>query len=897
MNIKLHWIIGAVACAFLGHAMFAQEVSPKPDQKDVVQPNEQVAPAPLVKAIEQPAEAPATTSLTDPFQQFVKPAINNPNVVGWWEVIGSEDPVTHNRDYRRVIRADDESGDLMVIAVKSLEPRYPTRKRNPSSEREPLIRLKWNAEQKCFAGGQIMRSDWPVPFRTEVDFKLFPSAIQERLTSELNLNDQTTKKIEEIKEVVKLHRELDEPDKRLWMIVRGFKPKEEWKRVNPPNYTQIGDHLVVETDEELKVVNTKTGHPSAIRIEAPSNGETRIERLAGEGNFIYGDINNKMVAYSASARKWAKLPLDRQYRARMNVGIGPDLMSVHVDGRAVGFFNSNGFWMTPDSIAKTAGAEAPAKKDAFSLKSPKNESTPPAGRPNDLAAPANIQSPPTVFGQTSVNSSMTVMGPSMMGLNSGRIQGKGILIVETDDGIAGFSEIRGRWDRIVLPRRQDGKPYFTNARVGQDIAVVIVNNELCAFGSAQGKWVRKQITAQANEPVSIVGDGTAAVMTADAFYGVHDNSSNWGELKVPEEFRGKKGPNVGHHFLSAELGKKFYTLSSTTGKWTSPDEPENESVANEDPTALTPSASELSVATSKETKFFSAQIGQLEADALRAAAKVNELTKQHGADHESVKAARAELDKVLNEALDVRFLREEFRVKELRTRLGKLEQQIGQRKSQRATIIERRADELLNGGAFKWDDAAARPTSSNSLAETESSKASPESDAFRGEREQKSDLPAMERSEKELSSEVIVGLEMSIAEFSKQVTELKQKIAMQRDQVTSLEEAQKKAPKDELGKASLERSKATLDRMQRSMGIYEEQYKVARNDTELKIQKVRLEEQEMEDSLLIKGGLINAERVKTNALRLLELKTRLKLLDSVGELFPAKEFIQLDIRS
>ena len=73
------------------------------------------------------------------------------------------------------------------------------------------------------------------------------------------------------------------------------------------------------------------------------------------------------------------------------------------------------------------------------------------------------------------------------------------------------------------------------------------------------------------------------------------------------------------------------------------------------------------------------------------------------------------------------------------------------------------------------------------------------------------------------------------------------------------------------------------------MNIYEEQYKVARNDTELKIQKVRLDDQEMEDSRLINGGLIDAERVKTNALRMLDLKTRLKQLDRVGELFPRKE--------
>ena len=87
--------------------------------------------------------------------------------------------------------------------------------------------------------------------------------------------------------------------------------------------------------------------------------------------------------------------------------------------------------------------------------------------------------------------------PQMMGTPSGqqnRIQNAGVLIVETEDGFAGFSEVRGRWDRVVVPPRKDGKPYFTNARLGSNIAVVIVNNELFAFGNALGKWVRVQIS-------------------------------------------------------------------------------------------------------------------------------------------------------------------------------------------------------------------------------------------------------------------------------------------------------------------------------------------------------------------------------------------------------------------
>ena len=300
---------------------------------------------------------------------------------------------------------------------------------------------------------------------------------------------------------------------------------------------------------------------------------------------------------------------------------------------------------------------------------------------------------------------------------------------------------------------------------------------------------------QPNEPTSLVGVGVAAVTTAGSFFGVYDNSTKWGQLLIPEEYRGKTKPLVGKHTLSAELGKKLYILSATTGEWTSPDEPAT-GLGREDVAPISSAVSthsDSAVPQSKEASFFSGRIGQLEADSLRAAAKVNELTKQHGADHEAVKAARAELDKVLNDALDVRFLREEFRVKELRTRLGRLEQQIGQRKTQRATIIERRADELLNGGAFKWRDGSAQSgvTSSEMLVSTESSNVSTEGDGLRGEREQNSIPPAMGRTDNEVSSEVIVGLEMSIADFLKQVAETKRKIQSQREQVTRMEEGTK----------------------------------------------------------------------------------------------------------
>ncbi|MBC7816194.1 MAG: pilus assembly protein N-terminal domain-containing protein [Planctomycetaceae bacterium] len=75
------------------------------------------------------------------------------------------------------------------------------------------------------------------------------------------------------------------------------------------------------------------------------------------------------------------------------------------------------------------------------------------------------------------------------------------------------------------------------------------------------------------------------------------------------------------------------------------------------------------------------------------------------------------LKNLLSTAFDLKLQLEELQVKELQSRLSRLERQIGQRKELREKIIARRVGELIEGDTLKWDSTGA---ASESAAETTS---------------------------------------------------------------------------------------------------------------------------------------------------------------------------------
>jgi len=78
------------------------------------------------------------------------------------------------------------------------------------------------------------------------------------------------------------------------------------------------------------------------------------------------------------------------------------------------------------------------------------------------------------------------------------------------------------------------------------------------------------------------------------------------------------------------------------------------------------------------------------------------------------------LTNLLGTAFDLKLQLEELQVKELQARLSQLDRQIGQRKQLREKIISRRATELIDGDALKWNSVKVRTDKSSDTAATSS---------------------------------------------------------------------------------------------------------------------------------------------------------------------------------
>jgi hypothetical protein len=287
------------------------------------------------------------------------------------------------------------------------------------------------------------------------------------------------------------------------------------------------------------------------------------------------------------------------------------------------------------------------------------------------------------------------------------IAGQGVHVVETEDGIAAYSDSLGKWDSIIVASRVDGKPRLTQATVGfGGIATVVLNDELLGFSSEYGHWLRHAFPQEFRGTVQpVVGNGVAAVTIGDEIFGMNGKSRHWSRMTVPAEFRGKVGPVVGTKKVHTEIGNKVFVLSSTTGEWTSPGELKT-GVADELASTSSPRRDSERLLRSPQRQVASqltSEIAQGEARAALVAAKVHKLTSEQGKGNASAIEARRELDQELAAVLELRFRREELQVRELQSRLSRLEQMIGQRKAQRAGIIERRANELIEGEVLRWE--------------------------------------------------------------------------------------------------------------------------------------------------------------------------------------------------
>ena len=117
------------------------------------------------------------------------------------------------------------------------------------------------------------------------------------------------------------------------------------------------------------------------------------------------------------------------------------------------------------------------------------------------------------------------------------------------------------------------------------------------------------------------------------------------------------------------------------------------------------------------------QLAAQESAAASEAATIRQLQSngQAARNKQPIAEHQRKLKNLLSTAFDLKLQLEVLQVKELQSRLSRLELQIGQRKELREKIIARRAGELIEGDTLKWDSTGA---ASRSAAET-SSKSKP----------------------------------------------------------------------------------------------------------------------------------------------------------------------------
>ena len=125
------------------------------------------------------------------------------------------------------------------------------------------------------------------------------------------------------------------------------------------------------------------------------------------------------------------------------------------------------------------------------------------------------------------------------------------------------------------------------------------------------------------------------------------------------------------------------------------------------------------------------QLGAQESAAAAEAATIRQLhaNGQAESNQQPIAEHQRKLKNLLSTAFDLKLQLEELQVKELQSRLSRLERQIGQRKELREKIIARRAAELIEGGVLKWtpDGTRATPDGTNTAnpVETTSTQTTP----------------------------------------------------------------------------------------------------------------------------------------------------------------------------
>lgn len=117
----------------------------------------------------------------------------------------------------------------------------------------------------------------------------------------------------------------------------------------------------------------------------------------------------------------------------------------------------------------------------------------------------------------------------------------------------------------------------TDSTESKNIVVLASKDGLAAYNKSRGIWSKIKVdlthfsTEIADRP--IISDWFFSIILQDRLYGFSAEAGSWDSLTIPPELKHKVAPVHNLTSLTVRIGDKFYAMSPTAGKWTSPDDP------------------------------------------------------------------------------------------------------------------------------------------------------------------------------------------------------------------------------------------------------------------------------------------------------------------------------------
>ncbi len=643
-----------------------------------------------------------------------------------------------------ILRADGGGGDF-AIQSKGVPPKLD----NASITRSEVSRVKWAQETRQFEG--------PIPNDDDGSIRLSKITLQllaggKTMRARMSLDEPKTEALAKAEALTKgkmTERELDEY------------LNQEWTRKPPEIRTVHGGSVsVTETNDGLSFYSKPHGKWTNLTLPRPKDGSSLLNRVLAYTHIVIYQGGNDLYAFIGPTGRLAKLPVPTDFRGSIPApNVGADFAEVQLGDEVFAISVNTGVWSSPNSAA--AGSTEPT--NAKTTTAPKMPDI--SGnwfvyqRGHVVNNTGTVKHPLNhLLGSNDGFFELVIQRSA---------DGTADFVEKAADGAAAIWRIKWseptqrfewKWDgdpthnyqytMMVLPDGKTSRVRITQTKkVGstdskrseaeaeyfeewsrekihgfgfdslngqldsQEILVKETFDGLAFFSKPLAKWIHLKIPRpEFNLLLSqtIVAQEYAITKTDEALYAFSCRTGRFAKLSIPKELRApdKNWPIATADSAYVELGNDVYVITAQSGEWSSPNSPapaNNPELRTAPDPVLTRSSPALP--DTPAAKQLVEQLAAQESAAAAEAATIRQLQAngQAESNQQPIAEHQRKLKNLLSTAFDLKLQWEELQVQELQSRLSRLERQIGQRKELREKIINRRAGELIEGDALRWD--------------------------------------------------------------------------------------------------------------------------------------------------------------------------------------------------